>query len=145
MVNAVRFSTFLAFMAVLSALTSCEKDAGSGGTSTVRGRVVVYRYDPSLMAIVDTVEAAEEDVYIIYGGGYGTYDDDFKCSYDGTYEFTELRKGDYRIFAYSDDTTGLSEQMIDPNRPKRPVFVDVNVGNNKSDVSAADIVIFDKR
>lgn len=135
----------LAIIPASAVITSCQKDAGEGGTSAITGKVLVYRYDPSLMTIVDTIAGTEEDVYIIYGADHSTYDDDFKCSFDGSYEFSQLRKGDYRLFAYSDDTTGLSEQMIDPNRPKIPVFVRASITSNKSEVTAPDIIIFDKR
>jgi hypothetical protein len=141
----VRNLSILAIIATGAVVISCQKDAGEGGTSAIMGKVLIYRYDPSLMSIVDTIVGSEEDVYIIYGADHSTYDDDFKCSFDGSYEFWQLRKGDYRLFAYSDDTTGLSEQLIDPNRPKMPVFVRASISSNKSEVTAPDIIIFDKR
>ncbi|MFM7216397.1 MAG: hypothetical protein ACKO1U_00105 [Bacteroidota bacterium] len=130
---------------VMASVMSCKKDAGEGGTSEIKGRVLVYRYDASLSAIVDTLPAAREDVYIIYGAGGSTYDDDFKVSYDGSYRFTGLQKGEYRLFAYSKDTTGLFSQTIDPTIPKSPVFTTVTISGNKSVITAPDIIIFDER
>ena len=127
--------------------SSCEKDAGEGGTSTIVGRVLVYRYDVNQTAIVDTVLGSREDVYIIYGGDNSTYDDDFETSYDGSFRFSNLRKGKYTLFAYSRDTTGLYQSFF-PNGQNSlliPIRVNVEITNNKSEVQASDIIIFDER
>jgi hypothetical protein len=133
-------------MAAIS-FSSCEKDAGEGGTSTIVGRVLVYRYDINQTAVVDTVLGSREDVYIIYGGDDSVYDDDFEASYDGSYRFSNLRKGKYTLFAYSKDTTGLYQSFF-PNGQSSlriPVKVNVEITDNKSEVQAPDIIIFDER
>ncbi|MFM8432574.1 MAG: hypothetical protein ACKOA1_07250 [Bacteroidota bacterium] len=135
----------VAFLFLINIYSGCKKDAGEGGTSTIEGRVLIYRYDLSLSRIVDTVPASREDIFIIYGAVNSTYDDDFNCSYDGSYRFSGLQKGDYRLFSYSEDTTGLFDQTLDPTRPRFPVFADVSVTGNKSTVQAPDIIIFEER
>lgn len=132
-------------MVLVALLSSCKKDAGEGGTSSIVGRVWIYRYDLSLMQVVDTVIGSREDVYIIYGADHATYDDDFQTSFDGTYEFSNLRKGNYQLFAYSEDTTGLYDQSIPSNLPKKAVFKSVEITDNKSDFTAPDIIIFKER
>lgn len=125
-------------------LYSCEKEPGEGGTSSISGRVLVYEYDPSLMTVVDTVEGVDEDVFIIYGGDHSTYDDDYTTSYDGTYRFSGLRKGTYKLFCYSKDPAGLKDQTIEI-LPKVPIFVTVTIDENRSEVTAPDIIIYSKR
>lgn len=130
-----------------ASFAACEKDAGEGGTSDIVGRVIIYRYDVNQTAVVDTVVGSREDVYIIYGANQATYDDDFETSYDGSYRFSNLRKGKYTLFAYSRDTTGLYQSFF-PNGQNGlliPVKVEVEITDNKSEVMAPDIIIFDER
>ena len=41
-------------------------------------------------------------MFIIYGNDNNTYDDDFKTSFDGSFEFNFLNKGNYQIFTFSE-------------------------------------------
>ena len=52
--------------------------------------------------IVDSYYAQDQEVFIIYGQQNNTHDDDVNTSYDGTFEFKYLNKGNYEIFVYSD-------------------------------------------
>src|ERR1051326_3373628 len=88
------------------AFTSCKKDPGPGGTSAVHGKVKTFKYDNTATYLYNSYYAKEEDVYIIYGTDHTYYDDHYKTSYDGSYEFQYLQKGTYQVFAYSTDTTG---------------------------------------
>ena len=124
-------------------LSSCDKDAGEGGTSTIKGKVMVYDYDASFQACQDTYPAFKEDVYIIYGDDRSTYDDKMETSYDGSFEFKYLRKGKYKIFAYTKDTTGASNGTYNDSRPKLPSMVEVEITSNRSEVFAKDIIMLD--
>lgn len=126
-------------------LYGCEKDAGEGGTSFIRGKVIVYKYDNAFLAAEDTFAAVDEDVYIIYGGDKNVYDDDFQTSFDGSYEFKYLQNGNYRLFAYSTDTTGAYNGTIDLSRPPVPVFVNVFINKKGSTITAPDIIIIKNR
>jgi len=79
---------------------------------------------------------ANEDVYIIYGTQDNMYDDRTKTNYDGTFQFANLRKGSYRIFAYSQDAS-LSQ-------PLTPIFKSVNIGK-KGDTNIGTITIEKKK
>lgn len=48
----------------------------------------------------DTIPAAKEDVYIVYGNE-PIYGDKMETGYDGYYRFKYLNKGTYKIFAYN--------------------------------------------
>ena len=73
----------------------------AGGTSTIKGKVVVDNIN-ILGTIVDSYDAQDLDVFIIYGKENNTFDDDQKTSHDGSFEFKYLNPGDYEIFVYSE-------------------------------------------
>lgn len=75
---------------------------------------------------------ANEDVYIIYGDDDDIQDDDIKSNFDGTFKFKNLRKGSYRIFAYSEDPS-LPNPLI-------PVIKSIDIGKNE-DASVGTINI----
>lgn len=88
----------------ITMLNSCDKPAGEGGTSTIKGKIYVKEYNSNFTILQSEHFGMEERVYIIYGDG-DFYDDDLRTSYDGTYEFRNLRKGSYRVFTYTEDST----------------------------------------
>lgn len=85
-------------------LTNCDKSAGTGGTSTIKGKIYIRDYNAAFTILQSSHYAIEERVYIMYGD-HDFYDDNIRTGYDGTYEFRNLRKGSYRVFAYSADST----------------------------------------
>lgn len=93
----IQFSVF-AFIPIffLLSFSSCTKAEGPGGKATITGKLF------KIKGSGDIEVEADESVYIIYGKGGIGYDDDVKTSYDGTYKFEYLRKGDYTIFSYTD-------------------------------------------
>lgn len=122
-------------------LTSCKKEAGQGGTSTITGKVTVYDFDPTWTNIGATYPARDEDVYIIYGADHSTYDDDYKTTHDGTYRFNYLEKGKYQLFAYTKDSTGAFNGTYNSANPKIPVFVNVEITGKNQTVVAPEIII----
>ena len=94
----------LAFVIICLALVgiSCEKNAGKGGTSTIKGVVITQEWNGDLTIPLGEYPAKQEDVYIIYGGDE-IYGDRFDTDYNGWYEFNYLQEGRYRIFVYSKD------------------------------------------
>lgn len=112
-------------------LNGCEKEAGEGGTSSVRGKVYVMNYN-SAGQLTGEYYAGEEHVYIIYGDA-AYFGDDIKTSFDGTYQFDYLRKGSYTIFAYSKCDTCVSGQQA--------VMLTTEITENHSTINLPDIVI----
>ncbi len=94
---------FLTGLLVIS-LFSCTKDEGVGGKATIRGKVIVQDYNDDFSIMLSEYNAAEEDVYIIYGKDK-TFGDQVETNYDGTFEFSYLLPGDYSIFIYSEDSS----------------------------------------
>lgn len=97
-------------------LFSCSDEEGEGGKSTVWGKVYMITDDgnisytgafPNLECkfVKDTVLAAGEEVYIIYGESGEIYDDKVKTSYNGKYEFNYLKQGNYKLYVLGDNNT----------------------------------------
>jgi hypothetical protein len=112
-------------------LSSCKKEEGVGGTSTISGKVYAKEYS-SAGNLLAEYYAQEERVYIIYGDGT-TYDNDFRTSYDGSYKFQYLNKGTYKVFCYSNCDTCASGSIA--------VIKEVEITSNNSSVELEDIVI----
>lgn len=101
-----RFSIMLALAIVALLFTSCNKGEGEGGTATIEGKVMLVLHDnDNYNLTVDTIAAAQTDVFIVYGDDV-LYGDDMETGPDGAYCFKYLKKGDYTIFAYSTLASG---------------------------------------
>jgi hypothetical protein len=113
---------------VILSLTSCSKYEGEGGSSTIKGIVREQKYN-SLGNVIAEYPIADQDVYIIYGNESNFYDDDIKTSYDGSFEFRYLKKGNYRIFVYEDCNTcpsGKKEVMKTLEITKNNQIIDLD-------------------
>ena len=92
--------------------SSCRKVEGPGGSVTIKGVVIERNH---VGTSIFEYPAADQDVYIIYGSENSFYDDDVSTSYDGSFEFRYLQKGDYQIFAYQDNpsvASGSDEVLV---------------------------------
>jgi hypothetical protein len=126
------FSTLV----VLLLVSSCAKDAGEGGTSSIKGKVWGKYYNKTFTSLIGETYAPDKDVYIIYGDD-ATYGDKQKTCYDGSFEFKYLRKGKYKVYAYSLDTT-----LTNPST-QFAVIAEVEITKNGETVVTNDIVIAD--
>ncbi len=130
-------SFYLALVIVLSFfIISCDKEEGEGGTSTIAGKILVRNYNSNFTIIKGEYYAPDVDVFIIYGND-SIHADDFKTSIGGWYRFEFLNKGEYTIYAISDDAT-----MQSPSG-KTIVKKTIEISENNSTVIVDDIVIFD--
>jgi hypothetical protein len=92
---------FFVLITAVIAFASCEKNPGEGGTSTIKGVVMVQEYNKDLTIKVGVPHPAQEvDVYIIYGNDE-VYGDKFQTGFDGKYEFDYLQDGKYTIYTLS--------------------------------------------
>ena len=114
-------------------LSSCAKEAGEGGSSTIKGRI--YGYDINTSGVVtDSAVVQDVRVYISYGDN-STVDDDTRSSYTGEYVFRGLHKGKYTVFVYSQCNDCPFNQEV-----KKQV---VEITEKNEDVIVPDFVIFD--
>jgi len=106
---------FLLLFPAIGALlfSSCNKDEGLGGSSSIQGYVynIVHRAD-NLTG--DTIPAAEEKVYIVYSDN----EDDpvaekrVETNKNGMYRFQYLREGNYVVYAYSVYPEELNKEKV---------------------------------
>jgi len=122
----------LVVLTIIFSISGCKKVEGEGGTSSISGSVYVEEYD-AFGQIVSEYYSPDERVFIIYGNDDNVYDDDFRTSFDGTFQFDFLTKGNYRIFAYEDCPSCPSGESA--------VIVDVTIEKNKSSIVLPDIII----
>jgi len=115
-------------------MISCKKEPGSGGKSTIYGKVFVKEYNSTFTILRETYYGPEIWVYLIYGDDRD-YGDRIQTSYDGTWEFKYLRPGSYKVYAYSKDST------LQTNAPVA-VIREVVVPDKKQDIEVPDLIIF---
>ena len=123
--------------------SSCKKEAGQGGTATIKGKVYANYYDKNFYILKTSSYAPDVDVYIIYGGE-STFGDHQKTSYDGSYEFKYLRNGSYKIYSYSQDTTGQHNFTLNIYAPLLPVIKNVDITKRKQTVEVPDLNVIIK-
>jgi hypothetical protein len=117
----------LVFFAIII-FYSCKKKAGKGGNHSISGKVVARKYDLTTHAYTSPeFAAANEDVYIIYGDDI-TYGDHQNTNYDGSFEFKYLNKGNYKVYAYSKDSTNSNASG------KIAVSKELTIGHEKKTV-----------
>lgn len=126
------FHTFL--LLALIVLISCEKDEGTGGTSSITGKVVVRQYNSNFTVLLEQYDATDEDVFIIYGDDV-VYGDKTTTNHDGTFRFDYLREGNYTVFAYSEDSVNY------PTQREIPVMKQVSISGKNKDITIHPIVI----
>ncbi len=124
---------FLLLIAV--SFMSCEKEAGEGGTSEIRGKIYVHDYNADMTFLLKEYYAPEEDVYIIYGDD-DIYSERTRTNYDGSFIFRHLQKGKYRIFAYS--------KNIEIPAGVEPVIVEVEITDDFQTVELSEDIVIKK-
>jgi hypothetical protein len=126
----------VSFFLIFTTISSCKKEAGEGGTSTIKGKVYVKDYNSTFTAINAEYYAIEEDVYIVYGDN-DVYSDRFRTHYNGSYVFTNLKKGKYHVYAYSKDSTFTAPSGL------IPIMKTIEIKSNNQTIIVEDIVILD--
>ena len=128
------------FLALLLGLFGCEKEPGEGGTSSIRGKVEKeYRIVLSNAATYQyTVDAADEEIYIIYGDNVSP-DDKVMTNFEGEFEFKNLRKGKYTIYVYSKDNSGIAGVDIE----RMVVKQEIEISNKGEDIEASSMTIYE--
>lgn len=133
-------ATFTLLICSLFILTSCEKEAGEGGASSIKGKVHVKDYgegeNPMFMR---EYPGANEDVYIIYGENIAV-GDKIDASPTGEYEFSNLREGEYTIFVKSRDPEAI--QMADNDAAEVAIVTKVTISKKKEVVEVPTLTIY---
>jgi len=100
--KALTIITFFLFVLVIA---SCKKTPGEGGNAQIKGTYWVRNYDPFFTIVQGRYPAVNTTVYAFFGDDVspGT---STKTNANGEFEFKYLRKGKYRIVAYSKQFQG---------------------------------------
>ena len=134
-VHGNNFSRSLLLLLVIPLMmTACTKEPGSGGKSTIYGKVLVKDYNSTFTFLEETYYGPEIWVYLIYGDDRD-YGDRIQTGYDGTWEFKYLRPGTYKVYAFSKDSTLQTNASV-------PVIREVVIPTKKQDIEVPDLVIF---
>jgi hypothetical protein len=109
------------------------------GSATIKGTVMVINYKNSSLypnlVVKDITPAQEQEIYITYGN-HGFIDDRIRTQDDGSFEFNHLIKGTYRIFLYSEDVRGGTENIV------KEKFVTIT--ENEQYVALSDTIYIEK-
>ena len=137
----MKLQHFIWVIAALLAFSSCNKEAGDGGNSSIKGKIT-----KELRVVLDnsgtavrTFPAADEDVYIIYGD-HVSPDDRVQSNYEGEYEFLYLRPGKYKVYAFSKDTNAVA---VPWDEDHMTVLQKLEITDGNQQVVANDMTIYD--
>jgi hypothetical protein len=135
MKNKIGINFWIIVIGLTIAFASCSKGEGKGGGATIQGKIL--RQDYVTGTIKDGAEypGADERVYLIYGNGT-VYSEDFDASYDGSYEFKNLRTGNYKVFVYSDIVPKPAEPPYE-----EAVIKSITISDKKGVVEAETITV----
>lgn len=93
---------------------SCTQPEGFGGNSHIKGKIMVKYYNSDFSELLsDKIEPAkDEDVYLLFGNE-SVVGEDVKTSFTGDFEFKYLWPGNYKLYYYSEDTTGITTDKVE--------------------------------
>ena len=126
--------TILFALALCAMVISCKKAPGEGGFASIEGKVYVKDYDPTFTIIQSQYYLPGETVYIIYGTNT-EIGNTVKTSYDGSFKFNYLQKGNYKVYV-------LGKDSVAPNKgnPKE-TLIEVNITERRQNLNLGDFII----
>lgn len=116
---------------------SCRKDPGEGGGASIKGTLYVKNFHSPEVSYASDDVGADERVYIVYGNN-NVSDDDIRTGPNGEFEFRYLRKGKYKIYAYSLNPNTLSDDN------SIAVIKEVEIAKNNQQVTIDDFYIYEE-
>lgn len=125
---------FSLFALLIVCLAACNKQAGPGGTSTIKGTVII----DSIYAEKSGVYYATDQrmgglrVYLSYGDSL-INQKDTRTNPDGTFFFDYLNKGTYTVYIIGDNFWTTNNQMT--------ASAKVEITDRKSTVTSSDLHI----
>jgi hypothetical protein len=82
------------------------------GNAAIKGKIMVRYFINNFESIREISPGQDEDVFLIYNDR-PLSDGRERTIYNGSFAFTHLIKGHYKIFAYSDNPNGHSEKIAE--------------------------------
>lgn len=122
--------------ATILLFATCKKGPGEGGRAFITGKLFVKNYTspPCPCSLKEQYYAQGENVFIIFGDEPGV-GESVKTSYDGSFRFQYLRKGKYKIFSLSKDTSSTT------NSKTVESMVEVEIKKSNETINLPDLVI----
>ena len=131
----IKYLNLLFSLIVLLLAAACNRGEGSGGTGVIEGTVYkVMHPDDNYNMETDTVLAAKEDVFLVYGT-QNFYGDDTETDHTGLYQFKYLRPGTYMVYAYSSLASGervAVSQTVEVKSDKTTKVPDIYIHDGKA-------------
>jgi len=115
---------------------SCDKPAGPGGRASVKGKVYAYDFDNTQRYQIGKGYSAGETVYICYGKA-NEVGNNIKTSTDGSFQFSYLNIGHYKVFVNSLDTS----IKVKGNDMEISVIKEFDITTAKQSIDLGDIII----
>ena len=129
-----QFSHFTVLCTLFVLLFSCEVQEGPGGLGSITGRVYAHDYSADFSQFEGAYYEPKEDVFLVYGDDE-IYSDDMETHHDGSFKFEFLRKGTYKVYVYSKDSTGTIPAGV------YPVVAEVEISSRNQQVDVGEMVI----
>ncbi|MCQ2608791.1 MAG: hypothetical protein MJ197_08920 [Bacteroidales bacterium] len=126
---------FLSFAFAIGFLFSCAPQEGKGGLASIQGKVMMQNLNAISEKSGEAYPATDCNVFISYGST-GISDDKEATGYDGTYQFSNLTKGDYTVFVYSDDSVSNSKY------PKIVLSQKVSLDSKKDEAKVPTFMVY---
>jgi hypothetical protein len=111
------------------------EEADNNGSSAIKGKLYYKRYAASYSIVVDQYYKSDEDIFFVYGRDIGE-SKRIRTGLNGEFQLNNLRKGKYKVFALSDDTTMQTSGKV-------PVIIEVNITENNKVYEIPDLIIAD--
>ena len=96
----MKFRNIFLILSIFFVFISCKKEEGFGGLASISGKVYAFDYNSSGVLLSEGY-AGDIDVYI-KAKDSSVELKRIRTTYDGSYIFEQLRKGDYEVWVYSD-------------------------------------------
>ena len=125
---------FISFLFLTALFSGCKKVEGPGGSSSIVGKVYIVDKDAA-GNILSEYYAPKFDVFLIYGTDGVSFDDDVETSYDGSFKFDFLEKGDYQLFVYEKCNTCPGGDTV--------LITNVEITDKKSTFDVGTITVID--
>jgi len=122
----------LLLIGVILSATSCKKEAGFGGLSTITGKVYAFDYTPNSGIIEAEGYTANIRVFIGVKNSQQILDE-IRTNVNGEFEFDRLRSGTYELWTFTDCDTCTNNET--------PVLKEVIIETNNEDKELSDFVI----
>lgn len=118
---------------VLIVFSSCTKEAGFGGLSSVSGKVYARDFTPG-NDVVPEAEGYTPDMKVVLSvKGSGRVLKETRTDLNGAYKFEELRKGTYEIWTFTECDLCTNNED--------PVIQEFEITERKEDKVLADFEI----